>query len=133
MQDILASLIQEYLPQIVIGVLGVIGTILGKHARRFLKANTNEKQRAIIKDVVSDVYGYVEREYGDKIKKSGEEKFKIGLDMFERKMEENEIPVNADEFQTQIERLIREEKKGALQFVEGIIEEPSEKKSNTEE
>ena len=90
--------------------LMTFGAYVLAQVKTFFKAKTSDKQYEQLKKIASDIYEYVEREYGEKIRSTGEEKFEYALYEFKRQMEKHSLPYTEEDLRMQIEKIIRQEK-----------------------
>lgn len=108
MEEALQVLIGSAVEILVISLLS-FGSIALAKAKSYLKAKTADKQYDMLTKISKDVYEYVEREFGDKLKEIGYKKLERGMQIFDTQMKKHNLPYTAEDFKLQVEKIIKEE------------------------
>lgn len=109
MQEVVNAVANSLVEVLILSVLSFGSFALAK-ARKYLKAKTTDKQYDMLVKISSDVYEYVEREFGHKLNEFGEEKFARGMQVFDAQMKKHDLPYSAQDFKLQVEKIIKKEK-----------------------
>lgn len=109
MQDIVNTIANSLVEVLVLSVLS-LGSVALHKVKGYMKAKTTDKQYDMLVKISSDVYEYVEREFGHKLGEFGEEKLARGLQVFDAQMKKHNLPYSAQDFKLQVEKIIKREK-----------------------
>jgi hypothetical protein len=95
-----------------VGLLALLsfGSLAVAKVKSYLKAKTTDKQYETMSKISQDVYEYVEREFGDKLKEKGQDKLARAMQVFDAQMAKHNLPYTAVDFKLQVEKIIRKEK-----------------------
>ncbi|NGY84894.1 hypothetical protein F6Y03_31045 [Bacillus megaterium] len=109
MEQIVQTVLNSAVEVLVLVVMSLGSVALAK-VRHYLKTKTTEKQYDTMTKISKDVYGYVEREFGDKLKETGADKLERAMQVFDAQMKQHNLPYSAKDFKVQVEKIIKEEK-----------------------
>jgi len=109
MEEIIKVIIDNLVEIITLTVMSLMGMAVAK-VKAYIKAKTTNEQYMMLEKVSRDVYEYVEREFGDKLKEHGALKLQRAMEVFDAQMKKHNLPYTAVDFKMQVEKIIREEK-----------------------
>lgn len=109
LESILKSLLDHLVELLAVWIVSIGGLVLHK-AREYFKAQLTDAQYELMCKISKDIYEYVEREYGEKLKKAGHEKLQIAIEEFNEQMKKHGLPYDANDFVLQVEKIIKQEK-----------------------
>lgn len=109
MQEVVQLIVHNAVEALLLALV-TLATMAINKARAYFKAKTTERQYETMVKISKDVYDYVEREFGDKLKEKGSDKLGRAFQVFDTQMKQHKLPYSSADFKLQVEKIIREEK-----------------------
>lgn len=137
MQELVKHLLDSLVEILTVAIFS-IGSLVLQKVKAYFHAKLTDSQYNLMVQISKDIYEFVEREYGEKLGKTGREKLQLALEEFEQQMQKHGLPYTANDFILQVEKIIRQERIGQginkiihVDPVNGNDETPSNQNSPT--
>lgn len=108
MEGIIDLVVSNVLEVILVALSGV-ATIAMNHGRKWLKSRFNKGQLELFEKLATDVYKFVEKEYGDKLGKLGSEKFAIAEQFLQAQLKSHNLKYSTEDIKMMIEKTVKDQ------------------------
>lgn len=108
MEQFLLSLSEGVTQLLVVVIFSLLSYGL-KKGNDFIKSKLSKNQYEVFSTISQDIYDYVEREFGGKLKEAGSAKLQRAMEVYKDQAAKHDLPYGIEDFKVQIEKINKKE------------------------